>query len=271
VPDVAASPSASAAAAADLSRTETSRTPAATATATPSGTGTPSATPTPTPTPSPALPLEGRVVALDPGHQSGPGSSAQVPNGRGGTKACNNSGTSTNAGYTEPEFNWDVVARVKALLEAQGATVLLTRETIDQLVCVDERGTFAQDHGAEIIVSIHGDGNENTSVKGFFAIVSDPPLNDAQGAPSQALARAVLDRLGEAGFTPNAAYPGGLSYRSDIAGVSLSERPAVMFELGEMRNPDEAALMSSEEGRAQYAEAVAAGIADYLLANPLEP
>jgi N-acetylmuramoyl-L-alanine amidase len=151
------------------------------------------------------------------------------------------------------------------LLQAHGATVHLTRsDAAGEIICVDQRGTFAQDSGAEVMVSIHGDGNTNRSVKGFFAIVSAPPLNQAQGEPSLELARAVLARLGEAGFTQNAAYRNGISQRSDIAGVALSERPVVMFELGEMRNPDEAALMSSPDGRQRYAEALAAGIADWL-------
>ncbi|MDR1635402.1 MAG: N-acetylmuramoyl-L-alanine amidase [Bifidobacteriaceae bacterium] len=213
----------------------------------------------------PAGRLAGRVVALDPGHGPAGGSGVQVPDGRGGTKDCQTSGTATDSGYAEHVFNYDVAMRVKTLLEAQGATVHMTRgNSASEQVCVDKRGTFAQDTGSELMVSIHGDGNSDRSVKGFFAIISSPPLNDAQGQPSQALAEAVLARLRAGGFTQNPAYPGGISRRSDIAGVALSTKPVVMFELGEMRNPDEAALMSSPDGRQRYAEAVAAGIADWL-------
>jgi N-acetylmuramoyl-L-alanine amidase len=70
-----------------------------------------------------------------------------------------------------------------------------------------------------------------------------------------------------AGFTQNAAHPVGISKRSDIAGLPLSTKLVVMFELGEMRNPEEAALMGSPEGRQRYAEAVAAGIADWLVSH----
>jgi N-acetylmuramoyl-L-alanine amidase len=214
-------------------------------------------------------PLAGRVVALDPGHSPSGGSTRPVPNGRGGTKACNTSGTSTDAGYPEHEFNYDVALRVRALLEAQGAAVHLSRDDDPAAVtCVDQRGTFADAVGAEVLVSIHADGNADRSVKGFFAIVSEPPLNQAQGAPSLELAEAVLARLRAAGLTQNAAYPGGISRRGDIAGVAFATVPVAMFELGEMRNPEEAALMSSPDGRQRYAEAVAAGIADWLAANP---
>jgi N-acetylmuramoyl-L-alanine amidase len=209
------------------------------------------------------------VIALDPGHSGAGGSNTQVPDGRGGTKACNTSGTSTNAGYSEHAFNWDVANKVAAILQEQDIQVLMTRpDDVSGPVCVDVRGTFAQDNGAELMVSIHGDGNANPNVKGYFAIVSNPPLNAAQGQPSVDLANAVLAQLGAAGFTQNAAYPGGLSRRADIAGVSLSTRPVVMFELGEMRNPEEAELMSSDAGRARYAQALAAGILDYMDTHP---
>ncbi|MDR1118798.1 MAG: N-acetylmuramoyl-L-alanine amidase, partial [Bifidobacteriaceae bacterium] len=171
---------------------------------TPSESRAPAAEPSPTAaaTPSPPLPLAGRTVALDPGHSPSGGASTQVPDGRGGTKACNTSGTATNAGYPEHAFNYDVSARVKALLEARGAAVHLSRDEDPAAVtCVDQRGKFADATGSEVLVSIHGDGNENPAVKGFFAIVSSPPLNEAQGQPSLDLAEAVLARLREAGFT----------------------------------------------------------------------
>jgi len=43
-----------------------------------------------------------------------------VPDGRGGTKPCNTTGTATDAGYPEHKFNWDVALRVGELLLANG-------------------------------------------------------------------------------------------------------------------------------------------------------
>ncbi|MDQ4103141.1 MAG: N-acetylmuramoyl-L-alanine amidase, partial [Actinomycetota bacterium] len=61
------------------------------------------------------------TVVLDPGHNGANAShSAEinrlVPDGRGGTKACNTTGTSTNSGYPEHEFDWDVALRVRDVL-----------------------------------------------------------------------------------------------------------------------------------------------------------
>ena len=56
--------------------------------------------------------IAGMAVFLDPGHNAVNDASInqQVPNGRGGTKACNTSGTATNDGYPEHAFTWAVVA-----------------------------------------------------------------------------------------------------------------------------------------------------------------
>src|ERR1700733_8647326 len=71
-----------------------------------------------------AADLTGKVIVLDPGHGAsadGP-LSRQVPNGRGGTKDCQTSGTSTDAGFPEHTFNWDVALLVQSALNAMGAT-----------------------------------------------------------------------------------------------------------------------------------------------------
>ncbi|MDR1426488.1 MAG: N-acetylmuramoyl-L-alanine amidase [Bifidobacteriaceae bacterium] len=208
-------------------------------------------------------PLQGWVIALDPGHSGGNTArlGRSVPDGRGGSKACNTSGTATAEGYAEHSFNFDVARRTAKLLRAKGAVVKLTRSD-DRAPgpCVDRRGTFAQRAHADAMVSIHGDGSIDTSLRGYHAIVSSPPLNEAQGAPSVALAKAIMRELAGLGFVRNPNYAGGLSKRADIAGVNLTERPTVMMELGEMRNPAEAGTMSSSRGRQRYAQAIARGI-----------
>ena len=65
-----------------------------------------------------ALPLAGRVVVLDPGHQLGNHNFPRkvdrlVPDGRGGRKACNTTGTATAAGLAEATFAWRVARLVR--------------------------------------------------------------------------------------------------------------------------------------------------------------
>ncbi|MCV0001923.1 N-acetylmuramoyl-L-alanine amidase [Mobiluncus mulieris] len=213
--------------------------------------------------------LSGMKIVLDPGHNGGNAAAWQqigqnVDDGRGGQHACNTTGTATDDGFTEHEFNWKVAGLLKTKLEAAGATVLLTRDSdVGVGPCVNERGAFAQKVGADAMVSIHANGTANTSVHGFFAMISDPPLHESQKEPSSKLAAALVGALKDSGFTPQNTGPiaGGLWKRSDLATLNFAEVPAVMLELGEMRNPADASLMKTENGRERFATAMFNGLA----------
>ncbi|WP_425425972.1 N-acetylmuramoyl-L-alanine amidase [Amycolatopsis xylanica] len=213
----------------------------------------------------------GKVIVLDPGHNGGNGSHAaeinkQVPAGRGQTKPCNTTGTSTNAGYPEHAFTFDVAKRVSAALTAKGIKVIMTRQDDSGVgPCVDKRAAAGNSANADAVISIHADGSNSAGAHGFHVAYSSPPLNAQQGEPSTRLARALRDGIRDAGI-PTSTYLGqaGLAPRADLAGLNLSTRPAALVECGNMRNADEAAAMASPEGRQRYASAIAAAIEAYL-------
>lgn len=231
-----------------------------------------SAPPAPAPSaPAPPAPaLAGRTVVLDPGHNGGNGAARaevtrQVPDGRGGTKACNTTGTSTNAGYPEHAFTWDLAQRVRTRLEAAGARVVLTRPSDDGVgPCVDVRGRAGQEAGADLMVSLHADGSAAPD-HGFHVAYSSPPLNPIQAGPAVTLATDLRDGLVAGGF-PVSDYIGrdGLSPRPDLGGLNFATVPAALVECGNMRNADEAAVLSSPEGRDRYAAAIAQGVERFL-------
>jgi N-acetylmuramoyl-L-alanine amidase len=221
---------------------------------------------------SPVAPTtRAKVVVLDPGHDGGNAShpseiTKQVPAGRGETKPCNTTGTATNAGYTEHAFTWDVAGRVGDALSKHGIQVVFTRSNDTGVgPCVDKRAAIGNQAGAAAVVSIHADGSEVPGARGFHVSYSSPPLNSAQGQPSITLADALRDAFRASGF-PTSNYLGsnGIYPRDDLAGLNLSSRPSALVECGNMRNPTEAAAMSSTEGRQHYADAIASAILSYL-------
>lgn len=211
------------------------------------------------------------VIVLNPGHNGGNGEHANeilrpVPAGGGRTKECDTTGTATNAGYPEHAFTWDVTLRVRDALVAKGVTVVLTRQDDTGVgPCVDERADIGNKAGAAAVVSIHADGSNSPGANGFHVAYPDPPLNDAQGEPSMRLAKLLRDGMRGAGFTP-ANYIGsdGLDGRGDLAGLNLSDRPAVFVECGNMRDAAEAAVLSSPEGRQRYADVIGAALLSYV-------
>ena len=207
------------------------------------------------------------IVFLDPGHNGANDDSInrQVSHGRGGTKACQTTGTSTADGYPEHSFNWETTLRIRAMLTQMGVRTAMSRGNDDALgPCIDERAAMANALRPNAIVSIHGDGGPESG-RGFHINYAVPPINRAQAGPSVELARTMRDQLRSSGIPP-ANYIGqdGLYGRDDLAGLNLAEYPAVMVELGNMKNPADVALMTSAEGRHKYATAVVKGIAAFL-------
>jgi N-acetylmuramoyl-L-alanine amidase len=211
--------------------------------------------------------IAGMVVFIDPGHNGANDGSIgrQVPTGRGGTKDCQASGTSTNSGYPEHTFTWDTALRVRAALNALGVRTAMSRNNDNALgPCVDERANMANALHPNAVISLHGDGGPATG-RGFHVNYSSPPLNQAQAGPSVQYARVMRDQLRASGI-PAANYIGqdGLYGRSDLAGLNLAQYPSVLVELGNMKNPVDSALMESPEGRQKYADAVVRGVAGFL-------
>lgn len=221
-----------------------------------------------TPSPEPKKILAGKTIVIDPGHSNGQHLSNKVPDGRGGSKACNTSGTATNSGYPEHTANWEVALILQAELQGKGATVHLTKKDDHaDKVCVDRRGQIPNEKHADAFLSIHANGSQSSAPHGFFVMVSNPPLNSAQGEPSRKLARAVSEGLRGAGLTPSTIFEADPAPRSDLATLNFAKVPAVMVELGEMRNPQDAQRLSSPQGQQQYASGLAKGLISFLSAS----
>jgi N-acetylmuramoyl-L-alanine amidase len=210
------------------------------------------------------------VVLLDPGHNGGNAShpatiNAPVPDGRGGTKPCNTTGTATNAGYAEHSFTWDVALRVRSRLTAAGVGVVLTRpDDVGVGPCVDVRGRMGAKVGAAAFVGIHGDGAAPGG-RGFHVITSSPPpAGPRVAAASGALARTIRDAMTAVEPVSNYLGSAGLDPRPDLAGLNLNAVPAVYVECGNMRNATDAAWMSSPAGRDAVAARLAAAVLTFL-------
>jgi N-acetylmuramoyl-L-alanine amidase len=213
----------------------------------------------------------GTVVVIDPGHNGGNAShpeiiNQQVPAGFGQYKACNTTGTATNAGYAEHAFNWQVALKLRDILQHNGITVRMTRDSDTGVgPCVNDRAAVGNDSNAAAVISIHGDG-EAATVTGFFVMTaSRAPAGAEIASATDDLAVAIRDGMVAGGFPENSALgENGLWARGDLGGLNLSLRPTVMIECGNMRNAGEAKAMSSATGQQRYADAIAAGVLAFL-------
>jgi N-acetylmuramoyl-L-alanine amidase len=216
---------------------------------------------------TPALPLAGRVVGIDPGHDGGNFSDPSyidqfVWNGRE-EETCDTTGTETADGFTEAAFNFDVAEDLRAVLVANGATVVMTRQNNTGVgPCVTTRAQIINNAHAAVAIDIHADGGPSWG-RGFTVLepVADGP-NDAVIALSQRFGADVQAALQRYTTMPQSNYDGsdGVISRDDLAGLNLTTVPKVLVECGNMPNPTDAALLASPSFQQQLARALAAAI-----------
>lgn len=229
------------------------------------------------PTAPPASgPLSGKTVVIDPGHNPDNHLHTSEINRQvdiGTThKECDTTGTSTNSGYAEARFTLDVSHRLRTLLQAQGAKVVLTYDD-DRAFgpCVDERARIGNKAGADAVVSVHADGSAAGN-RGFHVIL--PAAVRGGGAdtskivgPSRDLGTRIAGLFVRATGSAPSNYIGGgtgLDTRKDLGGLNLSTVPKVFIECGNMRDPKDAALLTSAGWRQKAAQGIADGISSYL-------
>ena len=156
--------------------------------------------------------------------------------------------------FFEYEFNRDVTARIKALLEARGVQVILTAPT-DADVSLSRRCAIANQAGADIVVSIHANAFGTT-------------WNDARGwVIYHNTGSKKGEQLAEAIWRESIPYL-GLRDRgiADANFTILADTiaPAVLVEHGFYTNRTELAMLKTNDFRERCAVADTKGILRYL-------
>jgi N-acetylmuramoyl-L-alanine amidase len=245
----------------------------------PSTSSTHAAQPTPTPTPASAStiapvagqPLAGKVVVLDPGHNLNNSSSINktVYAGDGVYKACDTTGTATDAGYPEHAFTWDVANRAAAILRAEGATVILTRPNDTSIgPCITTRAQIGNDAHANAFVAIHADGGP-AGGHGFFVMQpppNNPNVNPGGAAQSRILATVMHDTFHAVTGYPYSTYITNGYYpdTTTTGTINLSHGPVITIECLNMRNSGDAAIATNPTDRQRIAAGIAAGLTAFL-------
>ena len=215
--------------------------------------------------------LSGKVIVIDPGHNGGNFNDSttinqMIWNGRE-SETCDTTGTETDSGYTEAQFNWNVAQYVRTDLELLGADVIFTRDSNTGVgPCVTQRAAIGNMAHADAAISIHADGGPADG-RGFAILepVADG-TNDAIIAPSQVLGSDIRSAFLASTEMPISTYDGvdGIQPRDDLGGLNLSTVPKVFIECGNMRNATDAALLTSTAWQEQAAQALANGLAQYV-------
>ena len=200
------------------------------------------------------------VIVLDPGH-GGLDSGTEMK--YDGVTVC------------ESAINLAIAEYCRDYLEEYygNVQVYLTRET-DEKVTLDERVAFAEEMGADYMLSIHINSDEGDA-RGALAIVPRGRYQPEQGAASTRTAEAILLKLEELGMTNLGTtyrlgedrYPDGtyVDYFAVIRGCVRGNIPCIIMEHGFLDNEkDYREFLSTPEQLRALGEADAQGLAETL-------
>ena len=190
--------------------------------------------------------LSGKVIVIDPGH--------------GG----NDAGAIGPTGVMEKSVTLKVALELRKLLEAEGATVIMTRETDST---VSSKGAAASDIeelgarcevanriGADIFISIHADSFTRPEARGTTGYYYSKSTTGRGQKLADCIRRNLVEQLG----TPSRG-----TQPCNFYVVRHTDMPATLIELGFISNKDEEKLLDSKEGVQKAAQGILDGIEDY--------
>jgi N-acetylmuramoyl-L-alanine amidase len=221
------------------------------------------------------------VVVLDPGH------GGRYPH----------DGARGPRGLREKHISLAVAMKTKEILEADGATVILTREK-DEDISLAERARIANESGADLFLSIHCNsmekGEDRKVTRGIETYFLSPDPTDAEakmlaelenGGPDAvpiqkhtdtvtgiladlALGQARNDSAALAQIVQRQMIRGTWAQSRGVKQAPLlvlwgTKMPAALVEIGFISHPQEARKLAREKYQAQIAKALAQGVRDF--------
>ena len=210
------------------------------------------------------LPLEGRYVGINAGHQAKIDHIYEpvAPN-KGALKVLKVSVGTTGVSTRVPEYKvtLQVAQKLQAALEAQGARVRMARTTNTVNIGNADRAKAMNAAGVDLVVALHCDGATSHSTHGLHTLqpVSYGYQTGTVLAKSKKLAAIIQkDEIKATGATNK-----GIQNRKDLCTLNWSKVPVCLVEMGYMSNRSEDKKLVSTAYQKKLAQGFVTGITEY--------
>jgi len=207
---------------------------------------------------------EGKVIAIDAGHQEN-GDSTKEPLGPGSNEMKTKVASGTSGVATKkPEYKLtlEVALKLQAELEKRHYKVVMIRTTHNVNISNRQRADIANKAKADAFIRIHANGADDSTTTGAMTIcqTSSNPYNADKYKQSKRLSECVLDSFVEATNCKREKV-----WETDtMSGINWASVPVTIIEMGYMSNPDEDKLMSTDSYQDKMVTGMVNGLEKFL-------
>ena len=199
------------------------------------------------------------TIVIDPGHSS-TGTSGNEPVSPNSSTTKLKDGLGATGSYTnipEHKTNMSVALLVKKELTSKGYNVILTKQDVAESKSNIERADVGNKNNADLVVRIHADSAENSSISGASMHV---PANNEYTSSfykiSKSYGTTILNNyVDEIGLKNR-----GVIERNDLTGFNWSKVPVVLIEMGFLSNKEDDNFVSNTANHPKIAKAISDGI-----------
>lgn len=159
-------------------------------------------------------------------------------------------------GFKEQDLTYQIAAKVRPLLEANGFMVIMTREALTDNVSEESvvaslkrRAEIANESGADLFISIHCNAGGATGTETYYYDESEEGM-----VLAELIQENVVD---EVGLTDRGIKSAGFVV------LQCTEMVSALLETGFIDHEKDIQKLTSEKGQMAYAEGIAKGICEY--------
>lgn len=207
--------------------------------------------------------IKNKVIVIDPGHANRSNLEKERVSPDSGEMKIKDGGGAEGINSKTPEYviTMKVALKLKQALEEEGYKVIMTKTEDSQSLGNIERAQIGNQNKADLVIRIHADSSENTSVNGASMLV---PVSKGYAKSVSGISKnygtIILKKMVDTANMKSR----GIIEREDMTGFNWSEVPVVLVEMGFLSNPKEDSLLNTEGYREKIVQGLTKGIKEAL-------